>query len=140
MNGKIFTFEEKIRFEFVDAAGIVFYPHYFKMINRVVEDWFEQSLGCDYQNLHQVRNLGIPTLHMDVSFKAPSRLGEVVQFNLRVLELGNTSFLLEHQLKHDDELRLLVRHKLVFASLDGLRPVPIPDEIRERMAQYQKAS
>lgn len=140
MTNQIFTLEEKIRFEHVDAAGIVFYPHYFKMINRVVEDWFEQELECDYQEMHQIRHLGIPTVHMDISFKRPSRLGEQVLFELQVAEVGNSSFLLEHQLKHGDETRLHVLHRLVFASLDGISSTSIPADIRKNIGRFLKTN
>ena len=92
MAEQIFRRTEKILFEHVDAAGIVFYPNYFLMINRTVEDWFETALSCDYRELHQDRHLGIPTLHMDVSFLKPSRLGDSVEFQMRVLKLGRSSF------------------------------------------------
>ena len=39
-----------IRFRHCDAAGIVFYPRYFEMMNDLVEDWFaELGMGlCEF--------------------------------------------------------------------------------------------
>ena len=41
----------KIRFNHVDAAGIVFYPRYYEMLNQVVEEWFEKKLDIDFKTI-----------------------------------------------------------------------------------------
>ena len=136
MAGEVFRLDQRVAFRDVDAAGILFYPRYFEMINQAVEDWFEHELACDYGELHFERRLGIPTVHMDVSFKAPSRLGDVLTFALTVEKLGTRSFTLVHDVGCNAEARLLVRHALVCASLDGIRLVPIPEDIRARMERF----
>jgi acyl-CoA thioesterase FadM len=39
-----FIKQEKIRFQHIDYAGIVFYPRFLEMLNGLVEDWFEEAL------------------------------------------------------------------------------------------------
>ncbi|GJL81844.1 MAG: 4-hydroxybenzoyl-CoA thioesterase [marine bacterium B5-7] len=136
MAERIFTHDIPIRFHHVDAAGIVFYPRYFEMMNLTIEEWFAQALGCSYNELHFKRRLGIPTAHIDIGFTAPSRLEETIRFNLSLLELRNSAFVLEHRVTHGSEQRLRAVHRLVCASLDELKPVPIPLDIRERMLDY----
>lgn len=51
-----FVTTAKVRFAHADAAGIVFYPRYFEMLNGAVEDWFEQDIGLDFKTLHLDRN------------------------------------------------------------------------------------
>lgn len=136
MTGAVFEFDVPVRFEHVDAAGIVFYPRYFEMMNRTIEEWFGQRLNCNYTQLHFQRRLGIPTAHIDVSFLAPSRLDETIRFHLSVKELRTRAFVLNHRVSCGAEQRLHAVHRLVFASLDALEPVPVPDDIRTRMADY----
>ena len=38
----------KVRFEDCDSAGILFYPNYFLMLNRLIEDWFADALGVPW--------------------------------------------------------------------------------------------
>lgn len=136
MVNKVFQFNTPLRFEHVDAAGIVFYPRYFEMLNRVVEEWFGQSLGCNFSQLHFQRRLGIPTAHLDVDFRKPSRLDETICFNLRLREIRNSAFVIEHAVTCGSEKRLFVVHSLVFVSLDDLRPVPVPEDLRLLMLEY----
>ena len=38
-----------VRFEHCDAAGIIFYPRFFALVNETVEDWFCRASGAFVQ-------------------------------------------------------------------------------------------
>ena len=84
-----FTKTEKIRFKYVDYAGIVFYPRFLEMLNDLVEDWFEEALDRPFSEMHETN--GIPTVDLKVQFKNAARLGEVLTKKLWVNELKNSS-------------------------------------------------
>ncbi|MCZ8145779.1 acyl-CoA thioesterase [Flavobacterium sp.] len=84
-----FTKEEKIRFQHIDYAGIVFYPRFLEMLNALVEDWFEEALDRPFHLMHETN--GIPTVDLKVQFKSPARLGETLTKHLWVKELRNSS-------------------------------------------------
>jgi hypothetical protein len=48
-----FTKQEKVRFQHVDYAGIVFYPRFLEMLNCLVEDWFEED-GVYYRTPNHI--------------------------------------------------------------------------------------
>ncbi|GAB4359149.1 MAG: acyl-CoA thioesterase [Gammaproteobacteria bacterium] len=140
MTGSVFTTRIPVRFEHVDMAGIVFYPRYFEMINQAVENWFAEALACPFRQLHGEMRLGIPTTHFDVHFDAPSRIGDELEFALTLPQLGNTSFTLDHTVTCNGESRLRIRQRLVCVTLDGIRPVRIPSDVRERMSRYLQST
>lgn len=84
-----FTKEEKIRFQHVDYAGIVFYPRFLEMLNGLVEDWFEEALERPFSSIHETN--GIPTVDLKVQFKKAARLGEILTKHLWVKNLGGAS-------------------------------------------------
>jgi len=132
-----FSVDINIRFEHCDPAGIVFYPRYFEMFNRVVEDWFANGLDTDFRCLHDDMKSGIPTVHADCDFMLPSRLGDIVTFDLTVERIKSSSFTLNISAHAQSNERLRAKLILAFVSLDGgIRAVPIPDAIREKMALY----
>lgn len=88
---QIFTKQEKIRFQHVDYAGIVFYPRFLEMLNCLVEDWFEEALDRPFSKIHETN--GIPTVDLKVQFKKAARLGEVLTKKLWVNHLGSASVL-----------------------------------------------
>lgn len=84
-----FNKQEKVRFQHVDYAGIVFYPRFLEMLNGLVEDWFEEALDRPFSKMHETN--GIPTVDLKVQFKNAARLGEILTKKLWVKELKNSS-------------------------------------------------
>ena len=122
-----------VRFAHVDAAGIVFYPRYFEMLNGAVEDWFEGVAGVSMKGLHLDRRLGIPTVKLDTEFVAPSRLGDMLQFHMDVSKLGRSSIEFVVDIRCGAETRFRVRSVLVCIDLDAHRSVPWPEDMRPAM-------
>ena len=88
MNPRVFTTERRVRFADCDAAGIVFFPRYFEMLNGVVEDWFAGPLQTSFRELHVDRRVSVPTAAVEARFIAPSRLEDELTFALTVTKLG----------------------------------------------------
>lgn len=84
-----FIKQEKIRFQHIDFAGIVFYPRFLEMLNCLVEDWFEEALERPFSKMHETN--GIPTVDLKIQFKNAARLGEILTKKLWVKELKNSS-------------------------------------------------
>lgn len=125
-----FITQRKVRFQHCDPAGIVFYPRYYEMLNAVVEDYFDQVIEHDFNRLHVETGTGVPTVHLETRFHAPSRLGETLTFELAVRAVGRTSLTLHTRACCDTELRLTCDSTLVYIDLKSGRPLPWPDAMR----------
>ncbi|HEY0877439.1 MAG TPA: thioesterase family protein [Zeimonas sp.] len=132
----MFEREVLVRFAHCDPAGIVFYPQYFVLLNGLVEDWLTDGLGTSFADLIMTRRLGIPTARMDCTFTRPSRLGDELVLGLTVTRIGERSIGLDVQGRVGDELRLRARQTLVTVSLETMKSVPIPPDIRDGLARY----
>ena len=98
---KPFIKQEKIRFQHIDYAGIVFYPRFLEMLNCLVEDWFEEALDRPFSKMHQTN--GIPTVDLKIQFKNPARLGEILTKKLWVNELKSSSVICGFQFVNEQE-------------------------------------
>ena len=125
-----FTTLRKVRFQHCDPAGIVFYPRYFELLNSVVEDWFAEVVGHDFNKLHVASRTGVPTASLTTDFHAPSRLGETLRFELAVRHVGRTSLDLRMTTHCGDQPRLTCDSTLVLVDLDSGRPLPWPEAMR----------
>jgi 4-hydroxybenzoyl-CoA thioesterase len=121
-----------IRFSDCDPAGIVFYPQYFVMLNGLIEDWVNEGLGLSYHGLVAQRRIGLPTVKLDVDFRAVSRMGDAVLLGLTVLRLGSRSMTLAVRClgAETGEVRMQMMQVIVTTSLDTHRAVAIPDDFR----------
>ena len=126
-----------IEFNHCDPAGIVFYPRYLEFTNSVVENFFADVLGRPFRRIIMEEGAGVPTRHLEADFRAPSRLGDVLDFVLRVERIGRSSvtFLVEGGV--DGAVRFQARPTLVWIAPGG-GPAPWPDDIRARLQQYQE--
>lgn len=135
MSGQVFTVERRVRFADCDAAGIVFFPRYFEMLNGVVEDWFAGPLGVSFRELHIDRGLSVPTAALEARFIAPSRLEDDLTFALTVTRLGGASCGLRHRISSGDQLRFEATQTIVFVGR-SLKPEPWPETLRARIAPF----
>jgi 4-hydroxybenzoyl-CoA thioesterase len=98
--GQEFVKKEKVRFQHVDYAGIVFYPRFLEMLNCLVEDWFEEALHRPFSTIHETN--GIPTVDLKIQFRKAARLGDELSKSLWVKKLGGSSIVCGFRFLHSD--------------------------------------
>ena len=131
-----FTTERKIRFSHCDPAGIVYFVNFFDMVSGAVEDWFGEALGWTFNDMHIRRRVGFPIVNTGCEFFKPCHLGDQLVLELAIAKLGRSSieFVVTGKVAGDEKFR--ARHKVAMMSLDTLRALPIPDDLREKMLPY----
>lgn len=135
MTDQVFKVERRVRFADCDAAGIVFFPRYFEMLNGVVEDWFAGPLEASFRELHMNRHVSVPTAAVEARFIAPSRLEDELTFALGVTKLGGASCGLRHRISAGGELRFEASQTIVYVGA-SLKPEPWPEALRARIAPF----
>ena len=125
-----------VEFNHCDPAGIVFYPRYFEMINAVVER-FLGHLGWGFRRIVTEMGCGVPLVKIGAEFVAPSRLGDGLEFDLRLTRIGGASADLAIMAQAGAEVRMRVALTMVWIG-PGVKAAPWPVELRARMAAYQE--
>ncbi|WP_332656050.1 acyl-CoA thioesterase [Brevundimonas sp.] len=132
---QVFTTTRRVRFADCDAAGIVFFPRYFEMLNGVVEDWFAGPLEASFRELHVNREVSVPTAAVEARFIAPSRLEDDLTFSLTVTKLGGASCGLRHVIECDGQRRFEATQTIVYVGR-SLKPEPWPETLRTRIQPF----
>ena len=127
----------QIEFNHCDPAGIVFYPRYFEMISSVAENFFKDVAGRSYASMIATRQ-GVPAARIETNFHVPSRLGEVLDFRLKITRLGATSITFEITAQGGTN-RLTCLLTLVWISPEG-RPMPWPEAMRTKLSAFKEAA
>ena len=135
-----FNKQEKVRFQHVDYAGIVFYPRFLEMLNCLVEDWFEEALDRPFSKMHETN--GIPTVDLKVQFKNAARLGEILTKKLWVKELKNSSIVCGFVFVNETESTVLEGEvTLVNVAFNqersGIKAEPFTEEMKNKILTYQ---
>ena len=132
-----FTRDIIVRFEHCDAAGLMFYPRFFGLVNEMVEDWFA-ALGFSFKTLHIDAKKGIPTVKLDAQFGRPARMGDRLTQTLQVKEIGGASCTLKHEASVGGAVVAQFEHVIVYVDLNDMGPEAWPDPLRKAMAEYQE--
>lgn len=136
-----FHTQVEVRFRDCDPAGIVFYPRYLEMFNNLVEDWFRDGLQLPFSVLVGERRWGIPTVHLNVDFGLPSRMGETLDAWLAVSRLGRSSIHVEIRLLGPDgSKRVRGRAVLVLTDLNTHQAFELPEDLRSRLHHYMTSA
>ncbi len=126
----------RVEFSHCDPAGIVFFPRFFEMLNSQVENFFREALGYPFEQMMFVDKHSVPTVHFEIDFRAPARLGELLRFILAVRRIGKSSVDLAHTAYGPDgTLRLEATQRLVWVGPNG-RPQRWPETLRTRFAAF----
>ncbi len=124
-----------VEFNHCDPAGMVFYPRYFEMTNSVVENFFAEVLGRSYARITLQDRGGVPTVKIDASFRAPSRLGERLEFTLKVTQVGTSSARFHLAARCEAAVRMEADLTLVWLGAEG-RAAPWPAGMRETLLEH----
>jgi acyl-CoA thioester hydrolase len=120
----------RIYYEDTDAANVVYYANYLKFMERARTE-FLSELGIDVAEYHGQGCL-FPVTHIDVKYKQPARLGDMIEVTTEIKELGNASLIINHNIFKKDALIVEASVKLACIGNDG-KPRRIPEEFKKRI-------
>ena len=133
----------RVGFGDCDPAGIVYFPRFFHFFHEAMETWFDDGLEIPYAEVIRGRKIGFPAVHTEADFRLPVAMGEEIAVEQRVVQLGRSSLRFAYTVRlvgePADDVRLIGATVSVVMDLDPQRPtfrraVPLPDDLRDRIA------
>src|ERR1700678_2436021 len=118
-----------------DPAGIIFYPRYFEIFDTSTTVLLERALGMrkiDYLKAYGFA--GHPLVETRARFRQPTRFGDDVAIESRLVECGRSSFKIEHRLAKAGVLAVEGFETRVWVIREadaprGIKSQPIPAEV-----------
>ena len=134
---KQFTIEERVRWGDVDAARIIFYGAYIRFFEYAETELF-RAVGLQYGVMFDELKIWLPRVHLECDFKRAARLDDLLEVSVFVGRFGTKSMRLDFEVRRQGEEELIATAHFVLAAVnqDTFETVPIPAELRERLAPY----
>ncbi|HZI59645.1 MAG TPA: thioesterase family protein [Pyrinomonadaceae bacterium] len=138
---KRFTIEERVRWGDVDAARIIFYGAYIRFFEYAETELFRE-VGLQYGVMFDELKIWLPRVHLECDFKRAARLDDLLEVSVFVGRFGTKSMRLDFEVRRNGEEELIASAHFVLAAVnqDTFETVPIPAELRERLAPYAAAA
>ena len=136
-----FTIEERVRWGDVDAARIIFYGAYMRFFEFAETELF-RSVGLPYGVMFDELDIWLPRAHLECDFRRAAQLDDLLEVSVYVGRVGTKSLRLNFEVrrKGEDELVAEAYFILVAVRRDTFDSIPVPDELKRRLAPYTVTS
>ncbi len=127
----MFEYTTFIRMCDVDAAGVLFFPNQFRIVEEAYEVFLE-SVGKPLGKIIAQDVYGLPVVHAETNYRAPLRLGDRIILKLSLSHQGTTSFTLSHEIYKADGVLVGSGHTIhVCLDRQTGQKIPLPEEWNE---------
>jgi len=129
----------RIEWSDCDPAGIVFYPRYFEMFDISTTVLVERAIGMrKIEYLKAYGFTGHPLVETRARFRLPTRFGDEVAIETKLVACGRSSFKVEHRLTLAGALAVEGTETRVWVGRHPNDPArmqsqPIPAEVVARL-------
>jgi len=133
-----YSIEEYVRWEDIDAAGIINYQAYLRFF-ALAEAELLRSAGLTYRYLFESLGIWLPRVRVECNFFRPVKLDELLVVEAWFSRIGRTSVHLDFEVRRKAESAVVVasgRYVLVCVRQTDFGPVPVPAEVRTRLAPF----
>ncbi len=136
-----FQVSEYVRWEDIDAAGIINYQAYLRFFALAEVELF-RSCGLPYKVLFEDLGLWLPRVHVECDFLRPVTLDELLVVEAFFGRLGESSIHIHFEVSRKEVPGQIVatgKYVLVSVMQGEFRPVPVPEFVRQKLAPYLEA-
>ncbi|RSL32335.1 acyl-CoA thioesterase [Salibacterium salarium] len=126
----------KVTWGDTDAAGIVFYPNFYRWMDQSTHELFGAN-GLKVSTLQKEKDIIFPLLETFCTFKAPLVHEDEIQVHSEVDEVQNKVFKVNHQFYKGKDIVAQGYEKRAWTSVAGEQPqaVEIPVDVKKMMEQ-----
>lgn len=136
-NPNRYRVEEYVRWEDIDAAGIINYQAYLRFFALAEAELFRHA-GLTYSRLFDEIGIFLPRKRVECNFHVPVRLDDLLVVEAWIGHLGRTSLRIDFEVKKRDEQVVVADGCYVLVSVGhrDFKKCDLPTEVREKLAQY----
>jgi tol-pal system-associated acyl-CoA thioesterase len=122
----------RVYYEDTDAGGVVYHSQYLNFMERARTEWVRQ-LGFTQTDLRENLDVIFVVHSMQIQFKKPARLDDMLVVNTQVLALGYGSFTCLQTILKDTQILIEAQVKIACVNAATFKPQGIPAPLKLSM-------
>lgn len=136
-----FVIEERVRWGDVDAARIIFYGAYIRFF-EFAETGLFRAVGLSYGVMFDELDVWLPRAHLECDFHHAAQLDDLLEVSVYVGRVGTKSLRFNFEVRRKGEELMIAEAHFVLVTVrrETFETVPVPDELKRRLAPYTKHS
>ena len=140
-NPTAFVEQRAIRFQDIDAAGIIFYPRVLEMFHDAYGAFLTVA-GCPLAEVVREKKWIAPVRHAEADYFKPLRFGDHVSVEISRAHLAETEVALGYRIVRAQGGEVCVVGQVVhtFVECATFKRTPMPEPLRRALAQLEAGS
>jgi tol-pal system-associated acyl-CoA thioesterase len=140
LSNQTFSWPVRVYYEDTDAGGVVYHSQYLNFLERARTEWL-RHLGFDHNNLRDEFELVFVVHSMQIQFKKPAKLDDLLTISSELIKIGRGSFEFFQKIQlyqtDNSNQKILIEAQVKLACVDTLtfKPMAIPAQIRQKLEQ-----
>lgn len=120
---------QRVYYEDTDFSGAVYHARYLHFMERARTDYL-RCLGVEQSNLFASSDEGLAFMvhRMEIDFKAPARMDDIVTVLTRTEKVGGAKMILEQEIRRGDQLLIAAKVIIAVVNRHG-RPRRLPEDL-----------
>ncbi|KMJ55935.1 4-hydroxybenzoyl-CoA thioesterase [Bacillus sp. LL01] len=135
-----FSHPIRVRYSEIDGQKIVFNAHYLTYIDVAVTEYYRKVIGPNWLELAEKNIFDLVLRRVTLDYLSPAKLDDLLDIHCRVVNMGRSSMNCEFAIKRGDELLIQAEAVQVCFDLETGKSKPIPEEIKERIREFEGLS
>ena len=130
-----FSLPTRVYWEDTDAGGVVYHARYVGFMERARTEWM-RALGYGQESLRTAHDLVFAVRAMQMDFRAPARLDDVLEVTVALRECRRASFVVDQAIECGGRRLLDAQVRLAALDAAGFRPRGIPEALHAELAGH----
>jgi acyl-CoA thioester hydrolase len=124
----------RVRYPECDAQNVVYFARYPEYFDLALTEMWRESMGS-YQSMVD-GGTDLVVAEMAIRYRAPARFDEVIEVEISIDRLGETSIATTTTIRREDETLVEGNFRHVFIDPPTKAKKQIPDDIRAALEPY----
>ena len=129
--GKKFSLPVRVYFQDTDAGGVVYHASYVNFMERARTEWLRTH---GYSNAGLMKEFGVVFVvrSLKLDYLKPALLDDLLEVTAQIKEIGRSRLNLIQSVRRDGEVLTEGEVHLVCVSVEGFKPVSVPEALRKQ--------
>ena len=131
-NGAVFTFPVSVYYEDTDTLGMVYHANYLKYFERARVEWLN-AIDVNLVKIAQAARQAFVVHRVNIEYLKPAALGDRLEATVEVLSIRSCFVELRQTVRRGAELLTQAEVRIVYIDMDKLKPVVLPERVRNKL-------
>ena len=128
----VYSLPIRVYFQDTDAGGVVYHASYVNFLERARTEWLRERYG--YSNAGLMKEFGVVFVvrSLKLDYLKPALLDDLLTVSAQLKETGRSRITLQQSVMRGEEVLVEAEIHLVCVTVDGFKPVSVPEVLREQ--------